>query len=165
MCEACVVTATQPADDNVTVNTDEKNTLELNTPDGIESRNPATPNKRIHEKNTGERYECPYMQLIGALLHLQGQTRPDITPSVCRLARYMQNPSKEHWQAAKRIVAHLNATKDRERTGTPEEHNMAEKRHVTGQNQRTQDYGVHRLGLGPGQRRPKINIRTPNVSK
>ena len=36
---------------------------------------PAEP-KRIHEKNTGDKHDCPYMQLIGALLHVLTRTDP-----------------------------------------------------------------------------------------
>jgi hypothetical protein len=45
----------------------------------------------------------PYLQIIGALLYLAMNTRPDIMFAVCVLARY----SKTRQQAACRGVAHL----------------------------------------------------------
>ena len=63
------------------------------------------------EKNTGDKRQCPFMEIVGALLHLQGQTRPDITQATCRLARYMQNPSNAHWTAVKHTLAYLKGSK------------------------------------------------------
>ena len=57
-------------------------------------------------------HECPYRELIGALLHLQGTCRPDITQAVNNLSRYMNEPSKEHWTGAKHVLAYLKGTTD-----------------------------------------------------
>ena len=63
------------------------------------------------QPNTGDKRECPFMEVTGALQNLQGQTRPDITQATCRKARSMQHPSSEHWTAAKQILAYLKGAK------------------------------------------------------
>lgn len=54
----------------------------------------------------------PYRELLGSLLYLARRTRPDISHAVCLLCRATQNPSVQHWNAAKRILRYLEDTKD-----------------------------------------------------
>lgn len=52
-----------------------------------------------------------YRSLIGALLYLSINARPDISVSVGLLGRKAAQPNQSDWSAAKRIVQYLNATK------------------------------------------------------
>ena len=52
----------------------------------------------------------PYANVIGKLLYLSNQTRPDITFAVNFLARFMSKPAKKHWVAAKRVLRYLKGT-------------------------------------------------------
>jgi len=49
-------------------------------------------------------------KIFGELNYISGLTRPDIAFSVNKIARRLQNPSKEVFRAAKRIVAYLVST-------------------------------------------------------
>ena len=51
-----------------------------------------------------EMSSVPYRSLIGSLMYLANTTRPDIAFAVNRLARCVENPSKAHWVAAKRVL-------------------------------------------------------------
>lgn len=56
--------------------------------------------------------EVPYLSVIGALMYLANQTRPDIAFAVNLLARHSAAPTKHHWTGAKHILWYLNGTKD-----------------------------------------------------
>ena len=62
----------------------------------------------------GERLEEPnrYAELLGSLLFLANQTRPDIAFAVGQLARRMAIPTKGDMAAAKGVVRYLKGTKD-----------------------------------------------------
>ena len=49
---------------------------------------------------------------MGCLLYIAKQTRPDILATVSRLSRYLENPGKVHWMAAKRVLRYLKGTRD-----------------------------------------------------
>lgn len=53
-----------------------------------------------------------YQQLIGALLYISVNTRPDITASVCILSQYNKQPTETTWNEAKRIARYLKGTKN-----------------------------------------------------
>jgi hypothetical protein len=52
----------------------------------------------------------PYRALIGELLYVANNTRPDVSFAVSNLARYSQDPRQVHWRAALRIVRYLKGT-------------------------------------------------------
>lgn len=52
----------------------------------------------------------PYRQLVGALLHLSNTTRPDIAFATSYLSRFIQNPNRDHWNAAKHVLRYLKKT-------------------------------------------------------
>lgn len=66
---------------------------------------------RIKEQEAmkdGEKYQ----QLIGALLYISVNTRPDITASVCILSQYNKSPTDPDWVEAKRVARYLKGTKE-----------------------------------------------------
>lgn len=48
-----------------------------------------------------------YNSIIGGLQYLANNMRPDITHSVNQLARFLENPSDEHLQAARRVLRYI----------------------------------------------------------
>ncbi|KAJ4820740.1 polyprotein [Rhynchospora pubera] len=58
---------------------------------------------------TGPTDATRFRSLIGGLMYLT-HTRPDITHAVSIVARYMQNPTKQHMGAAKRILRYIAGT-------------------------------------------------------
>jgi hypothetical protein len=54
----------------------------------------------------------PYQCLIGSLMYAMLGTRPDIAFSVSCLSRFLTNPGKKHWDAAKRVLRYLKHTQD-----------------------------------------------------
>ena len=57
--------------------------------------------------------DIPYGRLVGKLLYLSGCTRPDIAAAVRHLSRFLSNPGKPHWTAAKRVLSYLAGTMGR----------------------------------------------------
>lgn len=53
-----------------------------------------------------------YSSIIGMLLYLSTNTRPDITFAVSQVARFSANPKKSHATAVKKIVRYLLGTRD-----------------------------------------------------
>lgn len=51
-----------------------------------------------------------YAGLVGALLYLAVNTRPDIAATVNKLAKFMSCPTVEHWHAAVQLVGYLRYT-------------------------------------------------------
>ena len=52
-----------------------------------------------------------YSSLIGSINYLAVTTRPDISFAVSHLSQFMTNPTKEHFDAVKRVYAYINSTK------------------------------------------------------
>lgn len=63
--------------------------------------------------------QTAYRSLVGALLYLAVNARPDISISVGLLGRKVAEPNQSDWFAAKRVVQYLNATKDQKLTFGP----------------------------------------------
>ena len=65
-------------------------------------------------KVASETDECVDQQLyqsaVGSLMYLSVSTRPDITYAVSNVARFSVKPTKEHWNAVKRIMRYLKGT-------------------------------------------------------
>ena len=55
--------------------------------------------------------ETLYRSLVGSLLYIAKQTRPDIVKIVNVLSRFMDKPANSHWLAGKRVLRYLQATK------------------------------------------------------
>ena len=54
--------------------------------------------------------QLKYSQIIGSLQYLANGTRPDISYSVSKLARYTSCPNKTHWDALDRVLRYLKGT-------------------------------------------------------
>ena len=52
----------------------------------------------------------PYRQLVGSLLYFSSTTRRDIALCTSLLSRFLENPSRLHWEAAKRVLLCLSQT-------------------------------------------------------
>ena len=57
------------------------------------------------EPEEGEKIDFPYREFCGAVIYLR--TRPDITYTVNKLCKWMQNPGKKMVNAAKRLLRYL----------------------------------------------------------
>ena len=53
----------------------------------------------------------PYRQVVGSLMYLMVCTRPDLASAIGMLARFMQDPGRVHWEAAKRVLRYVQHTK------------------------------------------------------
>lgn len=54
----------------------------------------------------------PYREGVGMCMYLAITSRPDISYTVHRLAKYMSNPGRAHWEALKRLVRYLIGTRE-----------------------------------------------------
>ena len=72
----------------------------------------------IKVSKNSDKYVCDaktqanYRTLLGELMYLMVQTRPDLAYSVSRLAQFMSNPREEHWTALKRVLRYLQSTRE-----------------------------------------------------
>jgi hypothetical protein len=74
---------------------------------------PFEPNQRLEPNPdpVDEKLRTEYQQLVGSLMWLAMRTRLDIAYHVSLLSRFLQNPSRSHWGAAKRVLRYLHGTK------------------------------------------------------
>ncbi|KAG6472814.1 hypothetical protein ZIOFF_070292 [Zingiber officinale] len=76
----------------------------------------ATPmalNEKLQQYDGAEKFDSKiYRSLIGSLIYLT-HTRMDIVQSVSLLSRFMSNPTKTHFAAAKRVLRYLQEPVDR----------------------------------------------------
>lgn len=56
--------------------------------------------------------EIPYREIVGSLKFLAVISRPDIMHAVNQVSRFLSNPGKKHWVAAKRILRYFKGTMD-----------------------------------------------------
>jgi transposase InsO family protein len=63
-------------------------------------------------KDIGEELppENQYQALVGSLIYLAVNTRPDISHAVGILSRFMSSPTDKHWEAAKHVLRYLKGT-------------------------------------------------------
>lgn len=81
---------------------------------GLSDAKPAkTPMDVSYGKSSGSQpleNNTKYRQLVGRLLYLSVNSRPDISASVCMLAQRVSKPADEDWKQLKRVVRYLKAT-------------------------------------------------------
>ena len=77
------------------------------------NRTPTT-KEALGSDEQGEPMEDPwnYRSVIGMLLYLSTNTRPDIAYAVSQVARFSHNPKKSHASAVKTIIRYLAGSKD-----------------------------------------------------
>ena len=73
--------------------------------------NPKPVGKYVNDKPFEASWECA--SVVGMMLYLSGNSRPDITFAVDQAARFTHAPKKSHGVTVKRIVRCLRGTKDR----------------------------------------------------
>jgi hypothetical protein len=54
--------------------------------------------------------DSPYQALVGSLLYLSVNTRPDIAHALGMLSRFMACATNQHWEAAKHVLRYLKGT-------------------------------------------------------
>ena len=54
--------------------------------------------------------DVPFREVVGCLMWIANQTRPDIANSVRAVARHSHEPKESHWKAAQKILEYLRAT-------------------------------------------------------
>jgi hypothetical protein len=55
----------------------------------------------------------PYASIVGSLLYIACNTRPDIASAVNKLTKFMSCPKKQHWDLLMDLVGYLKGTKSR----------------------------------------------------
>ena len=56
--------------------------------------------------------DVPFREIVGSLMWIANQTRPDIANAVWAVARFSHDPKPVHYKAAQKILEYLNATSD-----------------------------------------------------
>jgi len=75
---------------------------------------PADPNAKLEKAtDSDELFEAPmYQSMVGCLIYLSSQTRPDISFAVNQVSRFCSRPTNTHYVAVKRILRYLKGTSD-----------------------------------------------------
>ncbi|XP_052130355.1 uncharacterized protein LOC127751231 [Frankliniella occidentalis] len=63
-----------------------------------------------HLLSEGQRIDAPYQELMGRLIYLTVNTRPDMSFSASFLSQYNTTFTEAHWTLAKRVLKYLKAT-------------------------------------------------------
>ena len=87
---------------------------EFNMSDCKAVATPGEVNLKLVKSNEGKKLVDPkrYRSLVGSLLFIGKQTRPDILNIVNQLSRFLDKPDESHWKAAKRVLRYLKGTTD-----------------------------------------------------
>ena len=54
----------------------------------------------------------PYQQLIGSLMYVMVDTRPEFAFSLSKLSKFNNSPGRAHWEAACKLLGYLQQTAD-----------------------------------------------------
>lgn len=63
-----------------------------------------------HPQEVKQAGNVPYRELIGSLMYLATNSRPDIAYALSYASQHIENPSMMHWNALKRILRYLKGT-------------------------------------------------------
>ncbi|XP_062557506.1 uncharacterized protein LOC134222364 [Armigeres subalbatus] len=69
---------------------------------------------QLRKRETNEKLDKPYRELIGCLTYLMVTSRPDLSASVNYFSQFQSNPNEDHWVHAKRILRYLQGTANHE---------------------------------------------------
>lgn len=73
-------------------------------------KNPIVPGTKLSRNDAGTKVDATqFIQVVGSLMYLTA-TRPNLMYGVSLISRFMANPTKTHWFAAKRILRYLKGT-------------------------------------------------------
>ena len=76
-------------------------------------KTPADVNVRPQNCDSSKPFDSKlYQSRLGGLLYLSNRTRPGLTYSVSKAARYCTSPTEENWSLVKRTLRYLNGTLD-----------------------------------------------------
>ena len=64
----------------------------------------------VDQEEISSMKDIPFRELVGGLLHLARNTRPDISFAVSLLSRFMQKPRELHWRFLKRLLRYIKTT-------------------------------------------------------
>ncbi|GAA5978434.1 hypothetical protein JCM11641_007945, partial [Rhodosporidiobolus odoratus] len=89
-----------------------KSVLERFFPDGLTSRTTPLDSdySSISPAAEDERFDCPYRELLGALVYLSSCTRPDLAFALSFASRFSACPAERHWSILVRICRFLSGT-------------------------------------------------------
>ena len=74
---------------------------------------PAAPSVNLRPvKDDNDAKNVPFREVVGCLMWIANQTRPDIANAVRAVARHSHDPKEIHWKAAQKILQYLRATAD-----------------------------------------------------
>ena len=74
---------------------------------------PATPSLDLRHVSDEETVvDVPFREIVGSLMRIPNQTRPDIANAVRAIAQFSHDPKTIHYKAARKILEYLNATLD-----------------------------------------------------
>ena len=94
------------------IESDRKRAVPMHASTQTARRSKDAPTENEHE------YSFKFASVIGALMYIANWTRPDLVTAVNRLARYMTDPTDEHYRLARELAAFAYHTKDRTLTYT-----------------------------------------------
>ncbi|GAU44223.1 hypothetical protein TSUD_399870 [Trifolium subterraneum] len=78
----------------------------------INQQNPIVPGNKLTKDESGKLVDATsFRQMTGCLMYLLA-SEPDLTFSVCLIARYMERPTELHLAAAKRVLRYLKGSLD-----------------------------------------------------
>ena len=73
----------------------------------------ATPSIDLrHESEEETVLDVPFREIVGSLIWIANQTRPDIANAVRAIAPFSHNPEPIHCKAVQKILEYLNSTSD-----------------------------------------------------
>ncbi|CAB1107080.1 unnamed protein product [Ectocarpus sp. CCAP 1310/34] len=82
----------------------------LNSPDAFET---ALASHELRPKRDDEEGgEWPVREAIGSMMWVSTFSRPDVSFTVCAVARHAHAPAKRHWDAIQKILGYLKETRD-----------------------------------------------------
>lgn len=90
----------------------EKVLKKFNSFDVVPVKTPYDPSIHLKKNKGYSVSQSEYAKIIRSLMFLMNYTRPDIAYAVSRLSRYTHNPSKDHWNALRRLLKYLRGTMD-----------------------------------------------------